>query len=169
MKIYTQSHANRFLIIFFCSTHGQSILVQYEVIPSILKGSTNAKPLFWMNFACFLALRQSVSTVGNSVFKPSVTPTLERPTEKVRKSCYKPLKMRNISPLKSIYTKFQVLGTSGKYRTDSLLRVRIFFKMSLFVTNSTGLHHIRIEILIQFRKTCRIITMFCHGESGDEN
>ena len=72
----------------------------------------------------------------------SIPPTLERPTEKVRKSCYKPLKMRNISPLKSIYTKYQVLGTSGKYRTDSLLRVRIFFKMSLFVTNSTEVYHI---------------------------
>ena len=56
--------------------------------------------------------------------------TLERPTEKVRKSCHKPLKMRNISPPKFTYTKFRVLGTSGRCRTRALLHVDGLSKMS---------------------------------------
>ena len=80
-----------------------------------------------------------------SVFGYSIPPTLERPTEKVRKSCYKPLKMRNTSPPKFIYAKFQVLGTSGKYFSSTFKTRASRQVLKLSWASFAEVHHMRLR------------------------
>ena len=114
---------NHFLVPFSCSTHGYIILVEYEVVWMSLNGSTNKKVVQTL---IFHALAPPVGLYGLGFRTPPTFRTLDRPSEKTRRSCQKPLKMSNIIPPKYKHTNFQVPGLPQRYRTTRLNPCKVF-------------------------------------------